>query len=290
MTSTVQRMLLARVREAFGDGRSPPPVVLIEFQPLLFTRTWRSVALMSPYQCMFSPFREKVALITRDFPVNLQPMLSCLVFGLPSLDELRSELRTRISSLAPQSFTADPGHAPGPAAEWRELLRANGTRLESLGFSSRSWSWAERGFSTLVVDETRESYQQLLAAARTPAIRAMLRQSYVDGFDCDELRLDDALVDEFIALVKEARRWSGRVGLFAPPYAPDQIRLTDQGRSRLATLVSRIETETALPIESFGQFGTDDFRDGLHLHQAGPSQRFTRLLAAKFQRLFAPPR
>ncbi|WP_375772186.1 hypothetical protein NR798_15295 [Archangium gephyra] len=273
----VQRLLALRVAEAFQRSGHRARLTVVEFTPFQATLA-RGQA---------SRFRElaqvKQALLATPGDLAQTALRSPEEAShLAALQALGGNSPLAVTSLLEHQLFDGLGPEEPDAGRKALAARVRAGRDRVEGRSVPEWDAVRRGEVRLVFDETREDY---LAWARMRSAPEVLEQDLawrVETSDLLELRFDEGKVAAFAEALRALAGVSERTVLLLAPRNGAWVRLTPEGRARLAEVVARLSREAGVPVVDLSEapeFTPEDFIDVTHLNESSGRPRLSRRLA-----------
>ncbi len=298
---SIQRVLARRVRLAFEEQNRTLALTLVEFTPFQATeararsnarsREQSLMMLATPTDILHlsleSPERAARTFVVRYLRMGLTAEAMTQVFG---------GLATTLLSAVLPSGAAALELPPEEVQAQREVQQAGLGLLVGLakvyGGKPDPWDPEFRGELRLIFPETREHVLRLMQ--QTPSAFQSDLENRIRCCDIVDLGFDDALIDDFIATVRELAAISERVEVILMPKNAAWVKNPPEALARQSEVLDRIQRETGVPIADFQTlpgFDGSRFRDSTHLTSHEGKPEFSRLLADHYApALRAPPR
>lgn len=286
-----QALLAKRIEEAFGAHDRRLKTAVIEFNPFQTTRTrWEGalpiddsfVAILSSADELFdialAEPRRGIRLLTIKYLRNEISAEMITTFfmggfnnpGPPSEIPVDESVRDRLQEMGPEFnryFEEDyPEHE---GEDWWYRWQGGGTLAE------------ER--SPELLELSKELYE--LQQADYLMDRDRLRR--IHSADIVDLNFEEALVADFIELVKTFQSFSDEVDILLLPRNTRWIVNPPAAVERLEAVLARIELETGVPVKNFQdlpEIQPEMFRDTTHLNRYRGAVAFTRRLVEEYAR------
>jgi len=146
-----------------------------------------------------------------------------------------------------------------------------------------SWRVADRGGLPVTASkDTMELGAQLMTRMQSPSRMQRALDSRIKCCDIEDLKIDPAMLKEFIDAVRAAQSVSKRVDILLMPRNGDVVHLSEQGQRNLKMALEQIEKETGVKVVDFSNapdYHVNWFLDTDHLTLFGGRVRFSKQMA-----------
>ena len=283
-----QELISRRISEQFIRGNERLALTLIEFNPFQATKRRNTFTGMTRDQ--------NVAVLASDeelWQITLNdPTRGIRLF---TIRYLRDGISAELITSAPAIAASVPG--PDSSEEYQAALKRRaelGRRFEELRGvdaaigGSAYWDVVTRGGridKSSLSPEALEALGDLMQSRRYSGFMRADLQRRVSSADILELRFDDAVVESFIAFVRNFLVISDEVEVILLPRNTDWVNYKPDAQQRLNRVLRQIESETGVKVRDFQvhpRISPEHFSDTTHLSSYDGIDIFTALLAREY--------
>ena len=294
----IQRVLARRLRTAHEAVGRRAKLAIIEFNPFQTTRV-RAIGdgFVRDQHLMMLATRTEIAALALEAPERAARYFSGQVFRNSLSAETVTGSLGFIATGIGGMIDVDHADVEKPSAEaQRELDRRKQAVIDVLvglwrahGGIPRLWELEFRGEMRLDFPETHDALEIGLRPNDWNQLDDL--EMRLRCCDIEELRFDEALVEEFIALVAEFSAFADHVEVVLMPVNHAWVKRTAAAEGRLRAVVERIERETAVRVVDFQSTPSIDpeqFFDVTHLSPLSGARVFSAHLADHYAQVLAP--
>jgi len=283
----LNRLVARRLRDEFERAHRKPSLILLEL-PLLATTGASRKRQSTPERVDAVKAQVlNLRLALEELRRSPEDGLRLLVNGYVLDGVTASDTLSWLTPLAhvPPSWAAPVAPHPGdrrPLSERARYFDPDATN------SRRDYNLALRGHMNPLMPELRESILGDLKRLASPKQREGFVRSTQGMFGHKDLRIDEALLDDFIATCRDLKELSGgKAVIFISPLDQEWLERSPEAAARAEAAIARVKQETGLTVLDFTaspEFEDADFVDPMHLNNITGAPKLSKLLAEAAKR------
>ena len=292
MKPTYQQLLVQRMAEVYAAHDRRANLTLLEFNPFLVTdarEQFRPFMTEQVQAVLMSP--QQVGDVFWQDPERFARLLSIkyLRHGV-SAEAITGGIRFLVGQAQAQAplvaeLTEEQLQHIQQLAEFRSQLNDYIRQEHPLTRKSHVWNPVTQGGLIDMMDLSPQAQQlavQISQQMRHPKALAMDLQSRIQCCDIENLAFNDKLINEFLATVDAAKRFSEQVEIVLLPRNRDWVHLSQPGQARLQAMLDYLQKQTGVTIRNYQthpDFDGGDFYDVSHLSMDQGRPLFSSVLA-----------